>query len=92
MPSDSVLEKLFDVVQAYVPMLIGFDMMDENGLVAGNVKNKLMCPSFGWEILITRKYGHMYICWNGSEILFTQPELLRLNRHFYHSSTDKLMN
>ncbi len=81
-----------DVVPANIPLLIGLDILDSQGIFANNVDNVLCCPSLGWTTPIIRKRGHLYLCWTSKDILYTKTELIKLHRHFYHPSTDKLMN
>lgn len=90
-PTGSFIEANLDVVSANVPLLIGLDILDQHGIYPNNVKNLLCCPNLGWSMPLIRKRGHLYLCWTSREILYTKPELLKLHRHFYHPSTDKLM-
>ena len=89
-PNGSTLVRKMDVVQADIPLLIGLDLLHEEKLVADNVRNKLVNTVSNWEMPITRKFGHLYLCWSKS-ILFTKSELIRLHRHFYHPFPDRLM-
>lgn len=50
-----------DVLKADVPLLIGLDILDKEGLVAENVDNVLESRLYGWKIAIIRHHGHMYI-------------------------------
>jgi hypothetical protein len=51
----SVITLNVDVVRANVPLLIGIDVLDANGLTADTVSNKLKCPRGGWETPLVRK-------------------------------------
>jgi hypothetical protein len=52
-----------DVVQADVPLLIGLDVLYENGMTADTLNNFLKCPGRGWKIPLVRKLGHVYLEW-----------------------------
>jgi hypothetical protein len=52
-----------DVVQADVPLLIGLDVLDGNGMTADTLNNVLKCPGRGWKIPFVRKLGHVYLEW-----------------------------
>jgi hypothetical protein len=82
-----------DVVRANVPLLIGLDVVDANGLTADAVSNKLKCPKGGWETPLVRKIGHMYLEWSyDGNILFSKSELTNMHRGFYHPSSENLLN
>ena len=38
-----------------------------------------------------RKIGHMFVSWETTSAYFTKPQLIRLQKHFYHPSAEKLM-
>lgn len=42
-----------------------------------------------WTLPLTKKYGHAYIEW-ANEILYTEKELRKKHRHFFHPTTDKM--
>jgi len=90
-PNNSYIPYEFDVVQPDVPMLMGLDLLDAMKCYANNVENKFVSPFENWTLPITRKFGHLYLCWSTAEICFTKSELLKMHRHFYHPSTDKVM-
>ena len=73
-------------------MLLGLDLLDANKLYANNVDNELCSSALGFKIPITRKFGHMYIEWPTSSVLFTRSELVKLHRQFKHPSAEKLYN
>lgn len=66
--------------------------MDQEGLVANNVKNILQCEKGNWSMPITRKNGHLYLTWNYSKCLFTRAQLNKLHLQFYHPGARKLFN
>ena len=92
-PGNSIIVLSVDVEKADVPFLLGLDVMDRFGLYLNTVKNKLVCPRFGWKMDVTRKLGHVYLEWTGNgHILFTRAELTKLHRNFYHPGVKNLMN
>lgn len=44
-----------------------------------------------WEFPLVRKLGHMYLTWP-DEILYTQEELRKVHRHFYHPDSQRLFS
>jgi hypothetical protein len=81
-----------DAVRATVPLLIRFDVLDANGLIADTVSNKLKCPKVGWETPLVRKIGHVYLEWSyEGNILFSKSKLTKMHRGFYHSSSENLL-
>jgi hypothetical protein len=70
-PDGNQIKMDMDVVQANVPMLIGLEVLDRECLVADNVENKLRS--------ITRKYGHLYIEWTQSDILYSKGDIQKLH-------------
>jgi hypothetical protein len=81
-----------DVVQADVPLLIGLDVLDENGMTADTMNNVLKCPGRGWKIPLVRNLGHVYLEWKYGNIFFTNTELTKLHRSLYLPSNENLMN
>ena len=74
-PDGSFLFLDIDVVQANVPMLVGLDILDRYYLVPDNVENLLVNKKANWKMPITRKFGHLYLEWDFSEVLYTKTEL-----------------
>lgn len=91
-PDGSFLAMEVDVVDAYVPLLMGIDTLDREQLVADNVENVLDSRRYGWKIPIARRNGHMYVQWNAKTLMFTRSELKKLHLHFFHPSARKLFN
>ena len=91
-PNGSFIEHRFDVVDADIPLLFGLDLLDSAGLIVDNVNNCLENKILGYTMPIVRKFGHLYLEWPASNILFTRSELTKLHRQFKHPSTDKLIN
>lgn len=53
--------------------------------------NDLLSAKDGsWCVNQKRKLGHLYIVWE-SDICFTESEIRRLHKHFFHPSDAKLM-
>jgi len=88
----SYLPTFADIVDADIPLLLGLDYMDKEKLLADNLKNMLICEENGWTLPITRRKGHMFVEWNIQKILFTNMELHRMHRNFFHPSARKLFN
>jgi hypothetical protein len=78
-PDGNHIKMDMDVVQANVPMLIGLEVLDRECLVADNVENKLRSTKHGWSLSITRKYGHLYIEWTQSDILYSKGDIQKLH-------------
>lgn len=91
-PNESFIEHRFDVVNADIPMLFGLDLLDSSSLYVDNVDNVIVNKKLGYKMPIARKFGHMYLEWPASTILFTKSELKKLHRQFKHPSVDKLLN
>lgn len=89
-PDCSYIQIDVDTVDADVPLLIGLDILDAHLLVVNNVTNKLESHRYNWSLPITRKLGHLYLCWGDNEVLFTRQEIVKLHRHFRHPSAGKL--
>jgi len=54
-----------------------------------NVTNHLVCVKEGVAVPLVRKFGHIYLDW-GLEVLYTFPELQRIQKHFYHAKPERL--
>lgn len=89
-PDGSTINMRADVVRADIPLLLGLDLLDKERLMPNNVLNLLQHHDHCCSISVTRKFGHMYVCWSSKEVLFTRSELLKLHRHFRHPSQSKL--
>jgi hypothetical protein len=72
------------VVQADLPLVIGLDVFDENGITAHTLNNVLKCPGRGWRIPLVRKLGHVYLEWEYGNIFFSKTELTKLRISLYH--------
>jgi len=58
-------------------------------LYVNNVTNHLMCVDKGVAVPLVRKFGHIYLDW-GSKILYTFPDLQRIQEHFNHAKPERL--
>jgi transposase InsO family protein len=84
-----------DVIDLEIPLLLGLDFFDEYSLNPLSVQNNLWSMEGHWVLPITRKYGHLYLCWNPHPSLsthYTRAQLHHLHRHFFHPSAGKLLN
>jgi len=74
-----------------VPFLLGLDTLDRYKMYVNNVTNELVCAKEGVSLPTTRSEGHVFYSWEWSpDILCTFPELVRMHRHFFHASPDRL--
>ncbi len=80
-----------DFVEINLPLLIWLDILDKHKLYVNNVENILVCVSPKWILQLTRKHGHIFYEWS-NEILYTERELIRIHRHFYHPHPDNVFN
>lgn len=90
-PGHSFIEVKVDVVKPNIPMLIGLDALDANGMYVNNIQNLLVHNDTKWGIPLVRKAGHVYCEWD-NQILFTINELRKMHVGFYHPSTCKIFN
>jgi hypothetical protein len=82
-----------DVIDLDVPLLLGLDFLDRFSLNALSVQNRICCVKDNWILPITRKHGHLYLCWAPTfSPYYTRSQLDRLHRHFFHPSAGKLLN
>lgn len=78
-----------EVVPVNILFLLGLDLLTKFKIIIdfdGNIiRSKLDC----WVLPIVRKLGHAYVEWEISAF-YTETELRRLQRHFYHPQTERL--
>lgn len=77
------------VVDVDVPLLIGLDVLGRLKVILDFNEFTMSSTTENWTIPLSRKMGHAYIEWADS-ILYTELELRRMHKHFYHPSTEKL--
>lgn len=78
-----------DVVDPDVPFLLGLDVLTKFKIILDFDKDMIRSKCDGWAAPIVRKFGHAYLEWLPS-ILYTEAELRRVHRHFFHPSTERL--
>lgn len=87
---DDHFVKIFaHIIPIDVPLLIGLDIMKYLKIIINFADSTLQSSDGKWKAPLVFKYGHMYLEWP-SDILYTENELKRIHRHFYHPSTEKL--
>ena len=77
-----------DVVEVNIPLLLGLDSMGE---FKNNVLDLLICVQPPWGHPTTRKHGLLLYEWERS-VLYTDTELRRIRRHFYHARPERIFN
>lgn len=77
------------VVEIDVPFLLGLDALTKFKVILNFGDDTAQSKCDGWKLKMVRKLGHVYIEWPPS-ILYTETELRRIHRHFYHPRVDKL--
>lgn len=77
------------VVSIDVPLLLGLDVLQKLKLLINFEDGTLHSPRDHWRVQLVQKFGHLYVEWP-MEIYYTEQELRRIHRHFYHPSTSKL--
>lgn len=87
--TDFVMALDVDVIDLNVPLLLGMSTMDEHGMYANKVVNRMVCVPAGVTAPPVRKYGHVYRAWTDT-VLYTTAELSKLHRHFFHLQPERL--
>lgn len=90
---------IFYIFELGLPFLLSLKDMDDRGVYFNKLKN-LICKSNNQSIgphSIVRKFGHAFLVWGQSFLLFvaeklTESELRQLHRRFSHPSVDHLCN
>lgn len=77
------------IVDVDLPLLLGLDVLSRLKAVLDFGKYTMTSTAGNCTIPLTKRMGHAYIDWQSS-ILYTEPELRKMHRHFFHPSTDKL--
>ena len=81
------------VVNARIPFLLGLDTMDKYRWNALTTDNVLQSVDDGWSMLMTRKFGHVFVVWtNRYTTGYTTQQLQKMHLHFMHPSKTKLLN
>lgn len=87
--NDHFAEVKAEVVDVDVPFLLGLDALTQFEVILNFGENTVVSKCDGWSLPLKRKLGHVYIEWVPS-ILYTERELRRVHRNFYHPQPDKL--
>lgn len=59
-------------------------------LLLSYLGNRLENCAFGWRMLLTEKFGHIFIECELCQVLCTKAELQRLHLHFFHPYVQRL--
>jgi len=80
-----------DVITLNVPFLLGLDTLDRYKMYVNNITDELVCVNDGISLPTIRSDGHVYYSWEWRpDILYTFSELVRIHRHFFHASPERL--
>ncbi len=94
LPIDSrgnFLEYYTDIINVDLPTLFGLNNMKKHRWYVNEVTDEFCSydnPSF--KVKLKLKLGHLYLDWPENLILFTRPDLLRIQRRFAHPTPEKL--
>lgn len=77
------------IVHVDVPLLLGLDVLRRLKVILDFDKFTMTSTKGHWSVQLKRKLRHAYVEW-ADNILYTETELRKMHRHFYHPSTDKL--
>lgn len=80
-----------DVIDLDVPLLIDLDTLTHLKAIINFSADTMTTTSGIWHLPLRRKLGLVYIEWPIT-VYYTEAELRKAHRHFYHPSTDKLLN
>lgn len=78
------LEMVNEAVSGYLSLLIGLEIMRNQGHVLDYGADFLYDKSNKWRLTITYAKEHLFVGTNMHEVMFTKLELKRLHLHFYH--------
>lgn len=78
------------VVSIDVFLLLGLDVLCQLELIVKFKDGTLLTKYNDWHAKVVHKMGHLYVEWPPS-VYYTETELRRIHRHFFHPSTEKLM-
>ena len=80
------------VVEANITFLLGLDVMSNEGLLVDLGNDTIRHPTAQWSLPLKRLRGHIFLCWDANDILFTRKELQKMHLHLFHRSAQKLYN
>lgn len=85
------IETRVDVVDVDIPFLLGLEFLDLFDVVI-EVAQVLLISRSGWEVPLTHRLGHLYICNDDKnmEMLYTEEELRKVHKHFFHPKSERL--
>lgn len=78
------------IVDVDIPLLIGLDVLTHIRATIDFADDVLSSQDGQWSLNLRRKMGHLYVTWD-DEVCFSEADVRRLHRHFYHPSDMKLM-
>lgn len=79
-----------NIVNLDIPLLLGLDVLTQLRATIDFAEDVLSSKEGSWSLQLQRKLGHLYIVWD-HEVCFTESEVQRLHKHFYHPTDDRLM-
>jgi hypothetical protein len=82
--NDRFVNKVVDVIEDDVPLLMGLDLLDEFGIYFDNTIDRVNSSDL-WPLPVVRMLGHAYLEWPRHTML-TDIEVRRLHSGFYHPS------
>jgi hypothetical protein len=92
---NGVLDLYVDEVKPDIPLLVGFDLMDNHRIQFLNVSNELEhidLSGSSWRMPVSRKCGHGFLECEVHSVRYNKSQLLRLHKNLYHPSTEKIIN
>lgn len=87
--NDYFVDIMAQIVNVDVPLLLGLDVLERLKIVLYFNDYSMSSIAEDWTVPLIMKNGHAYVVWC-SKILYSEAELRKMHRHFYHPSTDKL--
>lgn len=82
-----------DIVNLKIPFLLNLNTNTKYKMNVHTVHYRSCIPYSNINLPLTRKNGHSYLEWGKQiSILFTQAELLKLQRGYSHPVNEKLLN
>ena len=79
-----------DVIDLDIPLLLGLRELRDHQLLVDYLDNTLLNRRLGWKTRLTDKFGHLYWELSVQESFYSQSEIERMHRHFFHPSSKKL--
>lgn len=79
------------IVPIDVPLLLGLDVLTKLDIVIKFSSATIESERDDWVLKLIQKMGHLYVEWSPT-VYYSEQELRRIHRHFFHPITDKLVN